>query len=102
MKKLTAEEFATKVMENGTEIEYEDFESASRDCQIWTIYAHITEDGDLVRCCDDAEETITTKLVLDDQSQSDALMNGELDDMEKQVIIDKLYPKYLKVLEDME
>ena len=58
MKKLTAEEFATKVMENGTEIEYEDFESASRDCQIWTIYAHITEDGDLVRCCDDAEETI--------------------------------------------
>ena len=41
-------------------------------------------------------------LVLDDQSQSDALMNGELDDMEKQVIIDELYPKYLKVLEDME
>ena len=102
MKKLTAEEFATKVMESATEIEYEVFEPASRDCQIWTIYAHITEDGDLVRCCDDAEETITTKLVLDDQSQSDALMNGELDDMEKQVIIDELYPKYLKALEDME
>ena len=29
-------------------------------------------------------------------------MNGELDDMEKQVIIDELYPKYLKVLENME
>ena len=29
-------------------------------------------------------------------------MNGELDDMEKQVIIDELYPKYLKALEDME
>ena len=38
MKKLTADEFATKVMATGTEIEC--------DNGVWMIYAHLTADGD--------------------------------------------------------
>lgn len=43
MKKLTAEEFATKVMENGTELEPE------TETKI-LVYAHINDDGELAPC----------------------------------------------------
>lgn len=29
-------------------------------------------------------------------------MNGNLDDVERQAVVEDLYPKYLEVLEDME
>ena len=34
MKKLTAEEFAEKVMENGTEIDYSEWASKNRGCEV--------------------------------------------------------------------
>lgn len=48
MKKLTAEEFAEKVMENGTEIDYSEWASKNRGCEVWEIYAHINENGEVV------------------------------------------------------
>lgn len=94
MKKLTAEEFAAKVMFNGTEVEY--------DNSILTIYAHLTEDGDVKMTGHNARDLmVTTRIDLTDE-ESEALMNGALDDIEKQVIMDDLYPKYLEALEDME
>ena len=40
MKKLTADEFAAKVMATGTEIEYGN--------GVWMIYAHLTDYGDVI------------------------------------------------------
>ena len=94
MKRLTADEFATKVMATGTEIEY--------DNGVWMIYAHLTNDGDVKTSHLDARDLmVTTRIDLTDE-ESEALMNGALDDIEKQVIMDDLYPKYLEALEDME
>lgn len=103
MKKLTAEEFAAKVMENGTEVEYEEWLSKDRGCEVWSVYAHIDEyTGEVTWHCGSDIRTISAQLELENQEQNEALMNGELDEMEKQLIIDELYPEYLKVLEDVE
>lgn len=103
MKILTAEEFAATVMENGTEVEFNDCSSMS--CEdgesIWTIYAHIDADGNLVRNASDAEWTVTADMTLTSE-QSEALMNGDLDDMEKTVIISDLYPQYVATLKENE
>lgn len=103
MKILNAEEFAAKVMENGTEVEPD--EHKTMDCEdgeiVWTIYAHIDADGFLVHSKDDAEWTITADMELT-KEQSEALMQGDLDDMEKDVIIRRLYPQYVETLKEYE
>ena len=94
MKKLTAEEFASKVMENGTEIEWDEGYEAP------AIYAHISEDGDLVRSCGEAEWTISTvarQMTADDLER---IFNGELEEEEKQIIIDDLYPQYIAIIDE--
>lgn len=104
MKVLTAEEFAEKVMENGTEIEADEAENFNRedgDDVVWTVYAHIDSNGNLVRTVSDAEWTITANLELSEE-QSEALMNGELDDVEKKLVIEELYPQYIDTLKENE
>lgn len=98
MKKLTADEFATKVMATGTEIEY--------DNGVWMIYAHLTDDGDVKTSHLDARDLmVTTSIELSDE-EGEALMNGSMDgsmdDVERQAVVEDLYPKYLEALEDME
>ena len=94
MKKLTSDEFATKVMATGTEIEY--------DNGVWMIYAHLTDDGDVKTSHLDARDLmVTTSIELSDE-EGEALMNDDLDDVEKQTVVEDLYPKYLEALEDME
>lgn len=103
MKKLTAEEFVEKVMENGTEIEADEAENFNRedgDDTVWTVYAHIDLNGNLVHSVSDAEWTVTANLELSEK-QSEALMNGELDDVEKEVVIKELYPEYLGILKNL-
>lgn len=49
MKILNTEEFAAKVMESGTEVEFDDYSTMNcEDDFIWTIFAHIDADGNLV------------------------------------------------------
>lgn len=94
MKKLTADEFAAKVMATGTEIEY--------DNGVWMIYAHLTDDGGVKTSHLDARDLmVTTSIELSDE-EGEALMNGNLDDVERQAVVEDLYPKYLEALEDME
>ena len=38
---------------------------------------------------------------LENEEQSEAFMNGELDDIEKKVIIKELYPEYLGILKNL-
>ena len=103
MKILNAEEFAAKVMENGTEVEPDEYKTM--DCEdgeiVWTIYAHIDADGFLVHSKDDAEWKIIADMELT-KEQSEALMQGDLDDMEKDVIIRRLYPQYVETLKEYE
>jgi hypothetical protein len=103
MKILNAEEFAAKVMENGTEVEPDEYKTMNFEDgeTVWTIYAHIDADGNLVHNHDDAEWTITADMNLTEE-QSEALMQGELDDMEKDVIISDLYPQYVETLKENE
>lgn len=102
MKKLTAEEFAAKVMENGTEIEYEELESKNRDCQVWSVWAHADEyTGEVVWSSGKDIVSFRALLCLESQEQSEQLMNGELEALEKTLIIDELYPKYVEMLEDL-
>lgn len=94
MKKLTAEEFARKVMENDPEIEWDEYNKAPM------IYAHISEDGDLVRSCGEAEWTISTiarQITADDLER---IYNGELEEEEKQIIIEDLYPQYIAIIDE--
>lgn len=93
MKKITEEEFARKVMENGTEIEWDEYYKAPM------IYAHISEDGDLVGSCGEAEWTIftVTRMTADDLER---IFNGELEEEEKQIIIDDLYPQYIAIIDE--
>ena len=104
MKILTAEEFAEKVMENGTEIEADEAKNFGRedgDDTVWTVYAHIDSNGNLVHSVSDAEWTVTADLELSEE-QSEALMNGELDDVEKEVVVKELYPQYIDTLKENE
>lgn len=104
MKILTAEEFAEKVMETGTEIEADEAENFNRedgDDTVWTVYAHIDLNGNLVHSVSDAEWTVTANFELSEK-QSEALMNGELDDVEKEVVIKELYPRYIDTLKENE
>ena len=44
---------------------------------------------------------VTTSIELSDE-EGESLMNGNLDDVERQAVVEDLYPKYLETLEDME
>ena len=101
MKKLTAEEFAEKVMENGTEIDYSEWASKDRGCEVWEIYAHINENGEIVHGNGEGIKSILAYLELENEEQSEAFMNGELDDKEKELIIKELYPEYLGILKNL-
>ncbi len=101
MKKLTAEEFAEKVMENGTEIDYSEWASKDRGCEVWEIYAHINENGEVVHGNGNGIKSIWTHLELENEEQSEAFMNGELDDKEKELIINDLYPEYLEFMKNL-
>ena len=89
MKKLTADEFAAKVMATGTEIEY--------DNGVWMIYAHLTDDGDVKTSHLDARDLmVTTSIELSDE-EGEALMNGNLDDVERQAVVEVFTRSILKL-----
>lgn len=93
MKKLTAEEFATKVMENGTELEPE------TETKI-LVYAHINDDGELVHSCSDAEWSIYSPIETSSGEEAAKLCNGDLDALEREYIISDLYPQYCKIINE--
>lgn len=94
MKKLTAEEFVEKVMASGQEIEWDEYHKAPM------IYAHIKEDGEIITSLHGAEWTISTiarSLTADDLER---IYNGEMEEEEKQIIIEDLYPQYLEIIDE--
>lgn len=93
MKKLTAEEFATKVMENGTELEPE------TETKI-LVYAHINDDGELVHSCSHAEWSIYSPIEMDSSEEAAKLCDGDLDDLEREYIISDLYPQYCEIIDE--
>lgn len=95
MKILTAEEFTAKVMENGTELEVVDA------CTL-DVYAHINANGELVHSVSGAEWTISSRIALDDADQASAMLDGCLDDAEKEIIVSDLYPQYVATLKENE
>nr|DAT26279.1 MAG TPA: hypothetical protein [Bacteriophage sp.] len=121
MKKLTAEEFAAKVMSTGTELEVDELRTQSmrKYEQEWSeeeipddeqavvldIYAHINvHDGDVKTEDLSASDYMLTAEMQLTQQQADALYNGneEIEKIERQIIMDEIYPQYLKLLEELE
>ena len=120
-KKLNTAEFAEKVMANGTELEVDDARTMSlqKYNQEWVekeipddekiivfgIYAHIDVDTGDVKTEDlkNTDFMLTAELQLT-QRQADALYNGdeEVEKIERQIIMDDIYPQYLEFLEEME
>ena len=99
MKKLTADEFAAKVMSTGTELEVDELRTQSlrkydrewseeeipddEQTVVLDIYAHINvHDGDV----------------------KTALYNGdpEIEQIERQIIMEEIYPQYEAFLESMQ
>lgn len=93
MKKLTAEEFATKAMENGTELEPE------TETKI-LVYAHINDDGELVHSCSHAEWSIYSPIEMGSSEEAAKLCNGDLDELERECIITDLYPQYCEIIDE--
>lgn len=119
MKKLTADEFAAKVMSTGTELEVDELctQSLRKYDREWSeeiqddeqavvldIYAHINvHDGDVKTedlSGDDFKLIAEMQLT---QRQMDALYNGneEIEKIERQIIIDEIYPQYLELLKEL-
>ena len=127
VKKLTAEEFAAKVMVTGTELEVDELRTQSiqkyerewagddqdapedpdpdyRDpnaAVVFVIYAHMDDDGSVkVKNLSSSDHMLTTEMQLT-QQQADALYCGDQDSqqIERQIIMDDLYPQYLEFLE---
>lgn len=92
MKKLTAEEFTKKVMENGTELEPE------TEIKI-LVYAHINENGELVHSCTNAEWSIFSPIEMNNSEEAAKLCNGDLDNLEREYIISDLYPQYCEIID---
>lgn len=121
MKKLTADEFAAKVMSTGTELEVDELRTQSlrkydrewseeeiqddEQAVVLDIYAHINvHDGDVKTedlSGDDFKLIAEMQLT---QRQADALYNGnkEVEKIERQIIMDEIYPQYLELLEELE
>jgi hypothetical protein len=120
MKKLTADEFAAKVMSTGTELEVDELRTQSlrkynrewseeeiqndEQAVVLDIYAHINvHDGDVKTedlSGDDFKLIAGMQLT---QRQADALYNGneEVEKIERQIIMDEIYPQYLELLEEL-
>lgn len=121
MKKLTAEEFAEKVTANGTEFEIDELRTMSlqkynqewsdeeipeeEQVLVFVIYAHIDpESGDVkTEGLSGSDFMLAAEMQLT-QKQADGLYNGdaETEQIERQIIIDDIYPQYLEFLEDLE
>lgn len=125
--KLTAKEFANLVMSTGTELEVDELRTQSAqkyerewsgDVQdapedpdpdyrdpnapiVFVIYAHLDEDGNVKTKDLHASDHLLTAEMQLTQRQADALYNGdpELEQVERQTIMDDLYPQYLEFLE---
>lgn len=121
MKKLTSDEFASKVMSTGTELEVDELRTQSmrKYEQEWSeeeipddeqvvvldIYAHINvHDGDVKTENLSASDYMLTAEMQLTQQQADALYNGdpEIEQIERQIIMEEIYPQYLKLLEELE
>lgn len=121
MKKLTADEFATKVMSTGTELEVDELRTQSmrKYEQEWSeeeipddeqavvldIYAHINvHDGDVKTSDLSASDYMLTAEMQLKQQQADALYNGdpEIEQIERQIIMEEIYPQYEAFLESMQ
>lgn len=132
-KKLTAEEFAEKVMAEGDELEVNELETQSirkfedeyrnwdelseeeieemsdpdykdpNATVVWTIYAHINiEDCSVKTENKRASDFMLTADMKLTEEQSDALFRGDeaVEQIERQTIIDEIYPQYLKLWDD--
>lgn len=125
MKKLTAEEFAEKVMTEGDELEVNECETQSiqkyeneyRDWDeegdnpdykdpnatvVLTIYAHIDlSDYSVKTAGKDAKDYMIVADMKLTQQQTDALYCGDeaVEQIERQTIIDEIYPQYLKLFD---
>lgn len=113
MKKLTAEEFAAKVMSTGTELEVDELRTQSmrKYEQEWSeeeipddeqavvldIYAHINVDDGSVKTenLSGSDYMLTAEMQLT-QRQAGALYNGDptIEQIERKIIMDDLYPQY--------
>ena len=51
-------------------------------------------------CALTRDPMVTTSIELSDE-EGETLMNGNLDDVERQAVVEDLYPKYLEALKDM-
>ena len=121
MEKLTADEFATKVMATGTELEVDELrtQSLQKYDQEWSeeeipddeqtvvldIYAHINvHDGDVKTEDLSASDYMLTAEMQLTQQQADALYNGdpEIEQIERQIIMEEIYPQYEAFLESMQ
>ena len=121
MKKLTAEEFAAKVMSTGIELEVDELRTQSmrKYEQEWSeeeipddeqavvldIYAHINvHDGDVKTENLSGSDYMMTEEMQLTQQQADALYNGdsEIEQIERQIIMEEIYPQYEAFLESMQ
>ena len=121
MKKLTAEEFAEKVLSTGSELEVDELRTQSlrkyeRECSeeeiqddeqivVLDIYAHINADDGSVKTEDlSASDYMLTAEMQLTQLQADALYNGDpaIEKIERQIIVDDLYPQYEAFFESIQ
>ena len=121
MKKLTAEDFSEKVLSTGTELEVDELRTQSlrKYEQEWSeeeipddeqavvldIYAHINvHDGDVKTSDLSASDYMLTAEMQLTQQQADALYNGdpEIEQIERQIIMEEIYPQYEAFLESMQ
>ena len=112
MKKLTADEFAAKVMSTGTELEVDELRTQSlrkipddEQTVVLDIYAHINvHDGDVKTEDLSASDYMLTAEMQLTQQQADALYNGdpEIEQIERQIIMEEIYPQYEAFLESMQ
>ena len=121
MKKLTADEFAAKVMSTGTELEVDELRTQSlrkydrewseeeipddEQTVVLDIYAHINvHDGDVKTEDLSASDYMLTAERQLTQQQADALYNGdpEIEQIERQIIMEEIYPQYEAFLESMQ
>lgn len=121
MKKLTAEEFVEKVLSTGTELEVDELRTQSlrkydrewseeeipddEQTVVFDIYAHINvHDWDVKTKDLSASDYMLTAEMQLTQQQADALYNGneEVERIERQIIMDEIYPPYLRLLEVLE
>lgn len=106
MKKYTAEEFAAAIIEStASELEYNEYRThdlreAGWSEEVWDIYAHISDEGELL---EDGGEVIHCEWRIPASAEEDTIPydRPELLDDERATIIADLYPKYLELVADL-